>query len=74
MLLAGWAVGALCWTVFWASCGLSALRERQELISLQVLEVWEVLCGAGSMSPVVPAASWAESDQFPVSQQGKLHS
>lgn len=64
----------LCWAVFWALCDLSALPERQELTSLQVLEVWEVLCRVGSTSPVVPTANWAESGLFPVSQESKLHS
>lgn len=67
MLLAGWAVGALRWAVFWALHDLSALPERQELTSLRVLEVWEVLCRVGSTSPVVPTVNWAESGLFPVS-------
>lgn len=51
----------LCWAVFWALCDLSALPERQELISLQMLEVWEVLCRVANTSPVVPTTNWAES-------------
>lgn len=58
MLLAGCTVGTLCWAVFWVLCDLPALPERQELTSLQVLEVWDMLCPrVGGTSPVVPSAN-----------------